>query len=191
MTTLKQTLACTCMERPAIDRIAVQAENDPALFAELAAMTDDSDATAAWHAAWALERIARRRPELFEPMRSSVTRRAMEERRQGVQRLLLSILNRMETPPESDAGLLDFCLGGIRSPQLSIAARSLCIKLACKLCRTHAPLAHELKLYLEYGDGDRLPAAVATARRNALRMIERYTAETETARKRTRIKKHI
>ena len=191
MTAIKELLAHTCTARAAIDRIAAQAENDPALFAELAAMTKADDSTAAWHAAWALERIARRRPDLFEPMRSSVTRRAMEERRQGVQRLLLSILNRMETPPEPDAGLLDFCLGGIRSPQLSIAARSLCIKLACKLCRTHAPLTHELKLYLEYSDGDRLPAAVATARRNALRMIERYTAETETARKRTRIKKHI
>lgn len=191
MTAIKELLAHTCTARAAIDRIAAQAENDPALFAELAAMTEADDSTAAWHAAWALERIARRRPDLFEPMRSSVTRRAMEERRQGVQRLLLSILNRMETPPEPDAGLLDFCLGGIRSPQLSIAARSLCIKLACKLCRTHAPLAHELKLYLEYGDGERLPAAVATARRNALRTIERYTAETETARKRTRIKKHI
>lgn len=191
MTAIKELLAHTCTARAAIDRIAAQAENDPALFAELAAMTEADDSTAAWHATWALERIARRRPDLFEPMRSSVTRRAMEERRQGVQRLLLSILNRMETPPEPDAGLLDFCLGGIRSPQLSIAARSLCIKLACKLCRTHAPLTHELKLYLEYGDGDRLPAAVATARRNALRMIERYTAETETARKRTRIKKHI
>lgn len=191
MTAIKELLAHTCTARAAIDRIAVQAENDPALFAELAAMTDDSDATAAWHAAWALERIARRRPELFEPMRAGIARRAMEETRQGVQRLLLGILNRMETPSEPDTDLLDFCLDGIRSPQLSIAARSLCIKLACKLCRTHAPLAHELKLYLEYGDGERLPAAVATARRNALRMIERYTAETETARKRTRIKKHI
>lgn len=185
------------MERPAIDRIAVQAENDPALFAELAAMTDDSDATAAWHAAWALERIARRRPELFEPMRAVIASRAMEETRQGVQRLLLGILNRMETPSEPDTDLLDFCLDGIRSPQLSIAARSLCIKLACKLCRTHAPLAHELKLYLEYGGGECLPTAVAAARRNALRTIERYTSEARTAgtktktKRRTRTKKQI
>ena len=88
MTAIKELLAHTSTARAAIDRIAAQAENDPALFAELAAMTEADDSTAAWHAAWALERIARRRPDLFEPMRSSVTRRAMEERRQGVQRLL-------------------------------------------------------------------------------------------------------
>ncbi len=189
MTALKEALARTCTGRRAIDRIAVQAENDPALFAELAAMTEDDDATAAWHAAWALERIARRRPGLFEPMRAVIARRAMAETRQGVQRLLLSILNRMETPSEPDADLLDFCLDGIRSPQLSISARSLCIKLAYKLCRTHAPLAHELKLYLEYGGGECLPTAVAAARRNALRAIERYTAEAGTAG--TRTKKQI
>lgn len=183
METLKETLARTCMGRPAIDRIAAQAENDPALFAELVAHAECDDLTVAWHAAWALERAARHRPDLFEPMRAEITRRAMEETRQGVQRLWLSILNRMETPSEPDADLLDFCLDGIRSPRLSIAARSLCIKLACKLCRSHAPLAHELKLYLEYGGGDCLPAAVATAHRNALRTIGRYAAEQETAKK--------
>lgn len=100
--------------------------------------------------------------------------------RQGVQRLLLSIIARMETPAEPDGDLLDFCLDGIRSPRLSIAARALCIGIACRMCRRHAPLANELRLYLEYGGDECLPAAVAAARRKALRMIGRHTAETET-----------
>ncbi len=176
MTALAEALARAGTPRRDIDRIAVRAEEDPKLFAELATLAADGDKTVAWHAAWALERIARRRPELFEPLRDGIIRRAMEETRQGVQRLLLSIIARMETPAEPDGDLLDFCLDGIRSPRLSIAARALCIGIACRMCRRHAPLANEMRLYLEYGDGEELPAAVATARRNALRTLERYAA---------------
>lgn len=175
MTPLRQTLAHSSTQRTAIGRIAAEAENDPTLFAELMALADDKDNTVAWHAAWALEQVARVRPGLFEAYRPEIYRRAVSETRHGVQRLLLSIVHRMPTPSEPDTDLLDFCLDGIHSQQLSIAVRALCIKIACRMCMHHAPLADELRLYLEYGDGECMPTGVATARRNAIRTLELHS----------------
>lgn len=183
MTSLRQTLSATRMQRPAIGRLALQAENDPALFGQFAALTGDGDDTVAWHAAWALEQVARRRPELFGPYLQDISRRAVSETRHGVQRLLLSMVNRLPMAEEPDADLLDFCLDGMHSPRLSIAVRALCIKIACRICLRHAPLADELRLHLEYGGDECLPTGVATARRNAIRMLERRSTT------RTRTKK--
>lgn len=165
------------MQRSAIGRIALQAENDPTLFDELVSLVGDDDDTVAWHAAWALEQLSRRRSELFEPRREEISQRAVSETRHGVQRLLLSIVSRMPMIGQTDADLLDFCLEGMHSPRLSIAVRALCIKITCRICMCHTPLAEELRLHLEYGDEECLPTGVATARRNALRVLERHSAK--------------
>lgn len=128
MPSLSHTLAATALQRTAIGSIAVQAENDPALFDELVSLAGDEDGTVAWHAAWALEQVSRRRPELLEQYREEISRRAVAEPRHGVQRLLLSIVNRMPMPADIDTELFDFCLEGMHSPRLSIAVRALCIK---------------------------------------------------------------
>lgn len=179
MPSLSHTLAAASLQRSAIGRIALQAENDPALFDELVSLAGDEDNTVAWHAAWALEQLSRRRPELFEPRREEISQHAVSETRHGVQRLLLSIVSRMPIPEETDAGMIDFCLEGMHSPQLSIAVRALCIKIACRICMRHMPLAGELRLHLEYGDEECLPTGVATARRNALRKLERLSMHQE------------
>lgn len=176
MPSLRHTLAATALQRTAIGSIAVQAENDPALFDELVSLAGDEDGTVAWHAAWALEQVSRRRPELLERYRKEISRRAVTEPRHGVQRLLLSIVNRMPMPADIDTELFDFCLEGMLSPRLSIAVRALCIKIACRICMRHKPLSEELRLHLEYGDEESLPTGVATARRNALRELERHSA---------------
>ena len=176
MPSLRHTLAATALQRTAIGSIAVQAENDPALFDELVSLAGDEDGTVAWHAAWALEQVSRHRPGLFERYREEISRRAVAEPRHGVQRLLLSIVNRMPMPADIDTELFDFCLEGMHSPRLSIAVRALCIKIACRICMRHKPLAEELRLHLEYGDEESLPTGVATARRNALRELERHSA---------------
>ena len=106
-------------------------------------------------------------------VRKEISRRAVTEPRHGVQRLLLSIVNRMPMPADIDTELFDFCLEGMHSPRLSIAVRALCIKIACRICVLHKPLAEELRLHLEYGNEESLPTGVATARRNALRELER------------------
>ena len=77
MSSLRHTLAVTSMQRTAIGSIAVQAENDPALFDELVSLAGDEDGTVAWHAAWALEQVSRRRPGLFERYRKEISRRAV------------------------------------------------------------------------------------------------------------------
>lgn len=176
MPSLSHTLAVTSMQRTAIGSIAMQAENDPALFEELVSLVGDEDDTVAWHAAWALDQVSRRRPGLFERYREEISRRAVAEPRHGVQRLLLSIVNRMPMPADIDTELFDFCLEGMHSPRLSIAVRALCIKIACRICMRHKPLAEELRLHLDYGNEESLPTGVATARRNALRELERHSA---------------
>ena len=47
MPSLRHTLAATALQRTAIGSIAVQAENDPALFDELVSLAGDEDGTVA------------------------------------------------------------------------------------------------------------------------------------------------
>lgn len=159
------------MSRAAIDRAADEAATDPELFGELLSLLDDDDTTVAWHAAWALEKIAARSPVLFAAHRADLTARAVAERHSGIQRLLLSIVRYMPEEAEPDVDLLDFCLGGIFSARLSIASRSLCGKIAYSLCRRHEELREELRAYMESVDDECLPTAVASVRRNILKRL--------------------
>ncbi len=163
MRDLRETLAESSMSRAAIDRAADEAATDPLLFDELLSLLDDGHTTVAWHAAWALEKIAARSPELFAAHRADLTARAIAERHSGIQRLLLSIVRYLPEEAEPDVDLLDFCLGGIFSARLSIASRSL--------CRRHEELREELRAYMESVDDECLPTAVASVRRNILKRL--------------------
>ena len=171
MTSLREILASRCMSRARIDRTADEAAVDPELFEELQALLDDGETVVAWHAAWALEKIAARAPELFAERRAEITSRAMAERHSGIQRLLLSIVRHLPEEEEPDVDLLDFCLDGMFSPKLSVASRSLCGKIAYSLCRRHEELCEELRAYMESVDDECLPAAVASVRRNILKKL--------------------
>lgn len=173
MTSLRETLASRCMSRARIDRAADEAAADPELFGELLALLDDGETAVAWHAAWALEKVAARSPELFAERRAAITARAMTERHSGIQRLLLSIVRHLPDEEEPDVDLLDFCLDGIFSPKLSVASRSLCGKIAYSLCRRHAELQAELRACMENADDECLPTAVASVRRNILKKLNR------------------
>ncbi len=159
------------MSRAAIDRAADEAATDPELFGELLSLLDDDDTTVAWHAAWALEKIAARSPVLFAAHRADLTVRAVGEQHSGIQRLLLSIVRYMPEEAEPDVDLLDFCLGGIFSARLSIASRALCGKIAYSLCRRHDELREELRAYMESVDEECLPTAVASVRRSILKKL--------------------
>ncbi len=166
MRDLREKLAESSMSRAAIDRAADEAATDPLLFDELLSLLDDGHTTVAWHAAWALEKIAARSPELFAAHRADLT-----ARHSGIQRLLLSIVRYLPEEAEPDVDLLDFCLGGIFSAELSIASRSLCGKIAYSLCRRHEELREELRAYMESVDDECLPTAVAAVRRNILKKL--------------------
>jgi len=171
MRDLRETLAANVMSRAGIDRAADEAATDPELFGELLSLLDDGHTTVAWHAAWVLEKIAARNPELLAEHRTNLTARAVREPRPGIQRLLLSIVRYMPEEDEPDVDLLDFCLEGIFSAKLTIASRSLCGKIAYSLCRRHAELRNELRVCLESVDDECLPAAVAAVRRDILKKL--------------------
>ncbi len=170
---LRIALAGKGMRRTAIDRVAGEAEASPELTAELLALLDDRQTTVAWHAAWALEKMASRNPELLARYRAGIEARAMTESRPGIQRLLLSIVHRMPDGERINVDLLDFCLEEMFRPRISTASRALCGKIACSLCRRHDELRNELRACMENADEECLPAAVASVRRGILKQLNK------------------
>lgn len=173
MAGLRERLAAKLMHRAAIDSVARDAAADPASVDELLALLDDSRNEVAWHAAWALEKIAARDPEHLAEHRAEFETRAMAESRQGMQRLLLSIVRHLPEAEEINVDLLDFCLEEIFRPRISTASRSLCGKIAYSLCRRHAELRDELRAVMENADDECLPTAVAAVRRNILKQLNK------------------
>lgn len=173
MTALRETLAAKTMHRADIDRVAGDASASPGMIAELWSLLDDSQTAVAWHAAWALEKIASRNPELLARHRAGIEARAMTESRPGIQRLLLSIVHSMPDSRRINVDLLDFCLEEMFRPRISTASRALCGKIACSLCLRRAELRNELRACMESADEQCLPAAVASVRRGILKQLNK------------------
>lgn len=166
-------LAARLVVRTEIERAAREAQHDPEVLRRLWRLLDADSHTVAWHAAWAMDKATAIDPAPMVEYRPLIEARAMAESRSGIQRLLLSIVNRMPQAEPISVDMLDFCLEEIARPRLSIASRALCCKIAFGLCRGHVELRDELRACLESIDEQCLSTAVAAAVRNTLKKLNK------------------
>ena len=85
--------------------------------------------------------------------------------------LLLAVLADFPTD-EVNGKLLDFCLTHLTDPKENDSSRSVMIKLAARMCKSHPELCKEMMLCLEMMPQDSSPS-IATAKRNALKLIQK------------------
>jgi len=143
----------------------------PEDFNLLYQLIGDDEHTISWRAAWACDKLSRLYPDWFLGKEEELMSALFTCRHDGKKRLILSILFNIPAPSEFPVKLLDYSLQHMFDHNESIAAQSLYIKMAYKLCLVEPELMQELKLYLENAEIEYYSTAVKTCVRNVLRKL--------------------
>ena len=143
----------------------------PDLCATLYTLSRHDDNFVAWRALWGCEKLCRRRKNSFLPYRSDLSARLQCEQRDGMKRLMLSMLKLMPPVEPIDVPLYDFCLQRMLAPQETRAVQALCQKLAYRTACCEPLLRHELIETLSFDNLDFYPPTVRTSARNILKKL--------------------
>lgn len=102
--------------------------------------------------------------------RQALTDRAMSVPDATRRRLLLTLLERMDfEAADIRADFLDFCLARMLADGEPVGVRTLCVKLAYKMCRHYPELLDELRRTLGMIPGEGSSPALRACRRNMMR----------------------
>lgn len=133
-----------------IDRIANDIYCTPENFVKLYDLLFSDDIKIGWKAAWTVEKIVRKFPEILDSEQiDSVTDLLLSTKHGGQQRLLLSIRYSIPVKNPINVGLLNICFEFVSSDKFPVAVQSLALKMLVKLCMVENELIPELEAYLE------------------------------------------
>lgn len=151
--------------------------NNPKELELIYQLIRDNDIKVAWKAAWVLEKIAKRFPELVVSYQNDLYTTVMKTNHDGLKRILLSTIYVLPGPKKIPVDFLDFCLERMLSFDESIANQALCIKHAFRLCSIEPELLDELQLYLENADREYYAKGVQSTIKNTLILINKQRAK--------------
>ncbi|NDW13605.1 hypothetical protein D0T50_11990 [Bacteroides sp. 214] len=157
--------------RKFLDKIIESAIKNPDEVEILYQLTQDSEEKVSWRAAWACDHLSRIHPEWFTPKADDIEKRLFACTHSGVRRLWLSIIRNIPVKEPISIPLLNYCLVRMFSPNESIAAQSLYIKIAYILCIKEPELLPELRIYLENENLNNHASAVKACARIVLKKL--------------------
>lgn len=145
---------------------------------ELFALAFDADDRTSYNALWVFTYFTGDEKKWLRHRRSELTDLLLATTHAGRKRLILTILEGMQTASEDvRTDYLDYCLSRINSGAPT-AIRSLCLKQAFAQCRFHPELLDELKNEIDLMDSAPLSPGIKSARRNVLKKIAAVLAGT-------------
>ncbi len=148
--------------------------NNPPDFDIVFQLMYDSNSGVAWHAAWAIEKISERYPELLNPdYLDRIISLSLITKNQGLLRTLLSILVNLPIKEPIHVGLLNSCFDWMISQQQAIAVQALSLKLLYKICLIEPDLKPELLAYLENFEIEGLSPAMKATRANVVKLLKK------------------
>lgn len=137
----------------------------------LFSLLPDSDRRVASNALWVLTHLKSDDREWLMARQTELVDMAMTVGDTTSRRLILTLLERQDFAPDAiRSDFLDFCLGRMLMDAETVGVRSLCIKLACKMCMHYPELLREFYSNLELVPGGS-SAAIRSSRRNAVRRL--------------------
>lgn len=160
--------------RNLIDTITNDIYCTPENFNELYDLLFCSDIKIAWKAAWAVEKIARKYPEIIDIKQiNAITDLLITTKHNGQQRLLLSILYSVPVVNPINVHLLNICFDFVSSDKYPVAIQSLALKMLVKFCAIEKELIPELEAYLESIGSQILAPAMQSSMRFALKALRK------------------
>lgn len=124
------------------------------------------------NAAWVMTHFDTEMLERNKEYILSLKSLCMETTDTTMQRLLLTVFERLYTPQDTlDIAFLNYCLDGMGNPSLPVGTRALCMKLAWRQCRQRAELKTEMLHILRFMERETdMSPAVACVRNRILGM---------------------
>lgn len=157
-----------------IDRIADDVYSTPENFEILYNLLFCQDINIAWKAAWAVEKIIRKFPEILNRQQiNSIIDLLLNTKHSGQQRILLSILYSTPFDNPINVSLLNSCFDFVSSDKYPVAVQSLALKVLVKFCQIENELIPELEAYLEGIENQTQAPAVQSSVRFALKALRK------------------
>ena len=110
----------------------------------------DSDARVARDALWGLTQATNEELSALQVILNDLIDQAMKTDNSSVRRLTLNIIERLKIDKDDlRTDFLDFCFEHMLNLEEPSGIQSICMKLACRMCRFYPELKDELKRTLE------------------------------------------
>lgn len=150
-----------------IEEILYELQENPEQYRVLGTLIFDADERISYQALWVCTHISYSGNEEWFPSPEKLMARIATSPCSGSRRLMLNLLWAQPQPEELSAVLLDYCLEKMISPAEPAAIRSICLKLAFRICTPIPELMQELHSVLEMmQEESSLPASLKAARKN-------------------------
>lgn len=156
--------------RSMVEAIAADAVADEDVLAVLFGFVYSEKDPLRWRAAWAIEKVSNRYPQLVTNERDKMMRLCMQDDiPDGLRRLLLSILYGLAADGDFDVDFYNFLLFRMCDLQSSPGVQSLAMKLACRMSSMDADLHHEFLCILRSVEKDYYSAGLKSVLRSCLK----------------------
>ena len=110
----------------------------------------DSDARVARDALWGLTQATNEELSALQVILNDLIDQAMKTDNSSVRRLTLNIIERLKIDKDDlRTDFLDFCFNHMLNLEEPSGIQSICMKLACRMCRFYPELKDELRRTLE------------------------------------------
>lgn len=110
----------------------------------------DSDARVARDALWGLTQATNEELSALQVILNDLIDQAMKTDNSSVRRLTLNIIERLKIDEDDlRTDFLDFCFNHMLNLEEPSGIQSICMKLACRMCRFYPELKDELRRTLE------------------------------------------
>jgi hypothetical protein len=155
--------------RTNIDRIAKVVGDDPEEFKKIVDIIYNEKAPLPQYAAWLLQVIAQKHPELTKPYIKRFTGN-VEKQIGPVKRAMLVALTYHRIPAAMQSKVLDLCFRFMLDPKEEVAIKANAMTIAGNIVAEHPELAGELKAVIE-DQWDRNTAAFKVRGRDVIKKI--------------------
>jgi hypothetical protein len=136
------------LSKNTIEYSVLWALEDKKNFEELYQLVFSENLKLAWRAAWVLEKIHLKQPDLVVNKISELISALPGFKHDGQKRCSLLIILRSPLPDPISVELINICFDWLVSPKESIAIRVNCMKILEKICQAEPDLTNELILCL-------------------------------------------
>ena len=156
-----------------VKSLAQRAHSNKSFMDELwAILFDGTNQRASNNAAWAMMHLPKSDLTHIDAHRDRLSELALETVNITMRRLSLALLERLDwSIDDIRTDLLDFCLEHLALAEEPYGIRSVCMKLAYKMCRHYPELKEELRLSLLLIEPTDLGRGVRHTRNNILQQL--------------------
>jgi hypothetical protein len=147
------------------DLIADMILQKPALFGELMSVFFRNEEPVSRRAAWVMDIVSEKSPELISPYIEEIARHLPEFTHDGMKRESVKVLARSPMVSEQFGPLMNICFRWLVSPEESVAVKMFSMEILYRMSEIEPDLRHELADSIEWRMQEETPGFKSKGRK--------------------------